>query len=53
MDAGGGSAAVGDGPDDERLAAFDVAGGEDTGDVRHLISMDRNEAFRVQGQPEL
>ena len=53
VDTCGGFASVGDGPDDEGLAAFDVAGGKDPGDVRLLVCIDCDEAFRVQGQIEL
>ena len=53
VNTGGGSAAIGDRPDDEGLAAFDVARSEDTGDVRHFVCINGHEAFGVQGQSEL
>src|SRR5258706_14201544 len=40
-------AAFGDGPDYEGLAAADVAGGEDAGDVGHVIGVDLDVAAAV------
>ncbi len=47
VDTCGGFATVGNCPDDEGLAAFDVAGGEDAGDVCHFICINGNEAFCI------
>ena len=53
VNTGGGSPAVSDRPDDEGLAAFDIPGGENAGDVRHFICINCNEAPGVQRHPEL
>ena len=49
----GGAAAFADGPDDQALAAADVAGSEDAGDAAHVIVVDLHVAALVFGQTEL
>ena len=38
---------------DQGLAAFDVAGGEDAGDVGHLVCINCNQAYLAQRDAEL
>ena len=53
VDAGGGFAAFGDGPDDQRLAAAHVAGGEDSWDRAHVVRVRGDIAARVEIDAEL
>src|SRR5688500_10312443 len=53
VDAAGGLAAFADGPDDERLTAADVAGGEHAGHARHVILVRDHVAAVVELQAEL
>src|SRR5207247_7059335 len=48
VDAAGGVAALGDRPDDERLATTHVARGEDAGDARHFVAVGLHVATGVQ-----
>ena len=49
----GGFAAFGDGPDDQRLAAAHVAGGEDAGDGGHVVGVGSNVAAAVERHAQL
>src|ERR1035438_3176427 len=53
VDALGGFAAFGDGPDHQRLAAAHIAGGEHAGDARHVIAVGGHVAARVERYAEL
>ena len=50
---GGGVAAFGDGPDDERLATAHVAGREDTRDGRHVAGASADVAASIERDPSL
>src|SRR5208337_813936 len=53
IDALCGFAAFGDGPDNQRLAAAHIAGGEYAGNARHVIGVGRHVAARVERHAEL
>src|SRR3972149_3415566 len=53
IDAAGGAPALGDGPDDQRLAALHVTGGEDSADARHPVLIPPDVSPLCQPAPPL